>query len=166
MRKAIPAAIIIAVFLLFGLNGCYTKLKFAGPVPALEAPTGGIAPVWEFSYGWYRPGVEIYDSYHGYYYGRWWDECSWCGQYYSSNNDDNSTMDDESISESGKITRRGNDSYPHHPYQYVIPSDNGSQPSADPIPPAKFDQSKNNNKTQSNSAKSGNSGKIKKRGRR
>lgn len=166
MRKAIPAAIIIAVFLLTSLNGCYTKLKYVRPRLAPEAPVGGNSRTWEFSLGWHRPGVEIYDSYYGYYYGRWWEDCSWCGQYYVADNDDNPSTDNDNLTEYGKISRRDDDSYPHHPYQYVIPSDNSPQQTADPIPPAKYDQSKNNNKTQSKSTKGSNSGKIKKRGRR
>ncbi|MCP4582715.1 MAG: hypothetical protein GY839_13980 [candidate division Zixibacteria bacterium] len=167
MLKANRAAILIAVFLLFSLQGCYTKLKSAKPRLVPDETSGQDYRDWDFGYGWYRPGIEVYSSYFGFYYGQWWDNCSWCDEnnyaYYDN------TGASETETEEGKIKSRDDNVYPHHQYQHVIPSDNSSRQKIDIPPPANNSEPKSysNNQSKSKSNTSNrSSGKIKRRSRR
>lgn len=75
MFKNSTAAIIVAAFLLLGLNGCYTKLNFAKPELMPAKPTR--AYNWDFGNGWYHDEYSNYDISYGYYYSQWWDDCRW-----------------------------------------------------------------------------------------
>jgi len=165
--KANRAAIIIAVFLLFSLEGCYTKLKSTRPRLVPDEKSEKISREWDFSYGWYRPGMEIYSSYYGFYYGQWWDNCPWCDQYTYTDPEGSG----EYVSETGdgKIKHRDVHVYPHHPYQFVIPSDNSSNQKIDIPPPANYSEPKNYNNDPpkgESKIKNRSSGKIKQRSRR
>jgi len=174
MLKARQAAILIAVFLLISLNGCYTKFKQAEVKLVPDTDKTVIYDDWEFGRGWYRDGIEVYATYYDYYYAQWWDECVWC-----ANSVPSRVIETEP---SGKIDRRDYenmpiirhaDNIPQHPYEYSGPTTQGQHQKLDNPPPPNTDQPKvDNNDNQSrsnpdNSNDKGSSGtKIKRRGRR
>jgi hypothetical protein len=96
-------AILIAVFLLFFLEGCYTKLKH--PVPVINPDEPGVVEsneqLWDFSYGWYWSGWQRYSTHYGYYCRPWWYDCPWC--FHNDLNGDENEVSYESLE---KITRR------------------------------------------------------------
>ena len=75
-------AILIAVFLLLFMGGCYTKLKHPTPViiPEEAEVIEGEDQGWDFSYGWYWSDSYSHSIHYGYYYTPWWDDCPWCLQ--------------------------------------------------------------------------------------
>jgi len=174
MLKARQAAILIAVFLLIGLNGCYTKFKQAEVKLVPDANKTVIYDDWDFGRGWYRDGIEVYDTYYDYYYAQWWDQCVWC-----TNNVQVRVIETEP---GDKIDRRDYDimpgirhdeNIPQHPYEYSAPSVQGQQPKVDDPPPPNNDQPKVENKDNQSKSNQPNSNekesggtKIKRRGGR
>lgn len=109
-------AILIAVFLLLLMGGCYTKLKH--PTPVIIPEETGVIEVddqhWDFSYGWYWSDWYSYSIHYGYYYTPWWDDCPWCLQ------DDLYSQDGEiSIKPSEKIVRRDDGYTPQDGFHYL-----------------------------------------------
>lgn len=168
MLKLNKAAILIAVFLLLTINGCYTKLKSPNVKIIPENPDEAAEqPRWDFGWGWYDHSWSDYYDYYGYYYVSWWDECRWCG--------DEEEVDIHLFNNLEKIKRRDNEYVPGA-YQTGYSNYNNQpvsvevrppvQPSADPQP---IIQSKSasggSDNNDSNSTNNGNK-KIKKRSRR
>ena len=165
MLKARQAAILIAVFLMIGLNGCYTKFEQAKVKLVPDDNKTVIYEDWDFSRGWYRDGIEVYNTYYDYYYAQWWDECVWCT--------DNAPEQVFESEPGGKIDRRDYNNMPQHPYEYSGSTMQGQQPKLDNPPPSNTDQPKvgnNDDQTKNNqdnsNEKESNDAKIKRRDRR
>jgi hypothetical protein len=111
------AAILIAVFLLLNISGCYTKLKSPEPRLVPDDPViEGDAPEWDFGWGWYSPNWRTTNVYYDYYHISWWDECRWC--------DDESGPDIDLFEPTDKITHR--DYFYTQPGVQIQGSPNGS----------------------------------------
>jgi type IV secretory pathway VirB10-like protein len=155
MFKARQAAILIAVFLLIGLNGCYTKFRQAKVKLVPDDNNTVIYDDWDFSRGWYRDGIEVYSTYYDYYYAQWWDQ--------SPRRSKNAEAQVIETEPAGKIERRDygdwpfldqfdqSDSIPQHPYEYSGPGLQDQPPKVDNPPPANADQPKVDNPPPANS---------------
>jgi len=75
MQKIIKAAIIVAAFLMFAQNGCYTHLKSLKPNLEPEPPAADTE--WDFGNGWYWNEYYFDNSYYGYHHVQWWDDVTW-----------------------------------------------------------------------------------------
>lgn len=111
-------AILIAVFLLLLMGGCYTKLKH--PTPVLIPEEAEVIEAddqhWDFSYGWYWSDWYSHSINYGYYYTPWWDDCAWCSR------DDSYRQDsDISVKPSEKIVRRDDGYTPKEGFHYLPP---------------------------------------------
>jgi hypothetical protein len=136
---------------------------------APEGISGQVNRDWDFGYGWYRPGVEVYASFYSYRYGQWWDDCPWCDQFEYSELENSGAFGQLSETVDGKISQRNDHVYPYHPYQHVIPSDNSTNHKIDTSPPARNTEQKsliNNQKDSKPESGNRSSGKIKRRSRR
>lgn len=158
-------AILIAVFLLFFLGGCYTKLKHPAPViiPEEAEVIGVDDQLWDFSYGWYWSDWYRYSMHYGYYCTPWWYDCPWCLQ-----NDLYSQDGEIAFKPSGKIVRRDDSYTPQEGFHYLPPEDLTSQQLE--VYQQQYPQSLNQSQSGASKSKNeikhrDNSFKIKRRGR-
>ena len=165
MKFTGKTALIIAVFLMFGLNGCYTKFAHRGLMDMPDQPAAAEADSeqWDFGFGWYRPVYQEYGAYHDYYYGQWWDNCPRLQDADSTNQG----MDYDE--QNGKIARRDYYNFPagviiEPPMAGVVPDPNGKPP-ASPGISQPITKDNNDNANSDNSQKS-DSAKLKRRGGR
>jgi hypothetical protein len=167
MFKFSQAAILIAVFLLLVLSGCYTRIKSPAVKIVPDTPNDlTVQESWDFGWGWYDQNWSDYNAYYGYYYVAWWDECRWC--------DDDESPDIHLFNNEHKINRRQNDYIPrayhtggsHYIDQPVsvgvqIPSGSHSPRSVDRSKSTSNEPNANDSKPSDNNNK-----KVKKRSRR
>ena len=112
MQKIIKAAIIVAAFLMFAQNGCYTHLKTIRPNLEPEPPAA--ESEWDFGNGWYWNEPYYDNSYYGYHHVQWWDDATWL-------TDTRGKVDWSLDTSLPKIDRR-NDDYTTYNSPILVPS--------------------------------------------
>ena len=166
MQKIIKAAIIVAVFLMFAQNGCYTRLKSIKPNLEPEPPAANSE--WDFGNGWYWNEHRYDNSYYGYHHLQWWDDVTWL-------TDTRGKVDWSLDTDLPKVSRRDDDNITYNSPVLTPSSPNGlnlsgtqSEKAGDQnATPAPLTEQKGNgvNSNNSNDNDSHNSNTKKKRGR-